>query len=115
VVVVDIDVHSVWMAAVGMVNISRTTFSFVSVNVTNGPCAASQYINPCFSCLYFRACPTMLLFLLLLYLIITKLYVLRSSIVGRLRSVTVEPVRTGSNRLSIFIQINATVTDGMSK
>jgi hypothetical protein len=53
VVVVDVDVCSVWMAAVGMVNISGTTLSFASANVTNGPCAASQYINPCFLCLYF--------------------------------------------------------------
>jgi hypothetical protein len=53
VVVVNIDVCGVWMAAMGMVNISGTTFPFVSTNVTNGLCAASQYINPCFSCLYF--------------------------------------------------------------
>ena len=52
VVVVDIDVCGMRMAAIGMVNINGT-FSFASTNVTNGPCTASPYINPCFLCLGF--------------------------------------------------------------
>ena len=48
VVVVEVDVHGMWVAAMGTVNISGTTFSFVSANVTNGLYAASPYINPCF-------------------------------------------------------------------
>ena len=35
VVVVEIDVCSMWMATMGTVNISGTTFSFASTNVTN--------------------------------------------------------------------------------
>jgi hypothetical protein len=59
VVVVDVDVCGMWMAAVGMVNISGTTFSFASTNVTNGLCAAPRYINPCLLYSFSWARPSM--------------------------------------------------------
>jgi hypothetical protein len=52
--VVDVDV-ALWFA-VGMVN-KWHHFLFGSTNMTNGPCAASQYIKPCFSFSFSRAHP----------------------------------------------------------